>query len=124
MNTALAAAVALAASQGYSIEMPHYSQSFVLPFRNRKQFKQTPMPSRSHFPDIEDLKVGDVVRFRFNTDNQLSAHASQRFLGIVTETALTDSDGMRGVRISCLGSSTGAFQNEVLEVIKNPRVQA
>lgn len=124
MNNAVDTAVALAAAHGYHIDMPSYRKSFVLPFRNRKRFKQTPMPSRSYFPDIEDLKVGDVVRFRFNTDNQLSAHASQRFLGIVTETALTDSDGMRGVRISCLGSSTGAFQNEVLEVIKNPRTQA
>jgi hypothetical protein len=126
MNTALAAAVALAASQGYSIEMPYYSQSFVLPFRNRKRFKQTPMPSRSYFPDIEDLKVGDVVRFRmFERVMPYFGFGCGRRVGVVTETAFTTEEGgARAVKVDGDIRDMTIFQDEVLEVIKNPRTQA
>ena len=118
MNTALAA------SQGYSIELPHYSQSFVLPFRNRKQFKQTPMPSRSYFQDIEDLKVGDVVRCRFFYSPAHDSHWEQRHLATVVSAAHGDSQNERRVVVRTRGGHATVFQDEVLEVIKNPRTQA
>lgn len=100
---------------------PTFRQHFVLPFKNRKRLKQTPMPARSFYPDIEDLKVGDRVRFRQH-DAGSSQWLEPRRVATVTDAATTDFDGHRLVFVK-LHTGDGfrtriCFQNEVLEVLK------
>lgn len=38
----------------------------LLPFRNRKRFKQTRLPDRTYYVDLKTLNVGDVVRVRWH----------------------------------------------------------
>lgn len=97
---------------------PLYRQHFVLPSKNRKRLKQTPMPARSFYPDIEDLKVGDRVRFRQHHEGA-SRQLEPRRVGTVVAEVYTE-DGHRVIEVRYPHGRWTAllFQNEVLEVLK------